>query len=405
MPRSSYGAKSRQPVTYQGRRIANLYRRQRLNGTAVFEARVRLRPNEPAKWRKLDASTVTDAVRELERLRSDLRQGVIPATQSLVPTIADLADEWISHLESRIGHRDPSKRYSPRTVALYRQRLAHHIVPAFGAIRADRLDVHDLRQMIDQAGRTMAPGTVTSLVNITSGMLRYAIRQRYIDRNVVRDLDRDDRPGCQRLTEPRYLDQSEVAQLIESIGPVFRPVIVACATTALRISEALGLRWRDIDLDAGTIRVTRQLDDDLTTREDVKSPASRATVRILPALDRELRALRTARAEIDVRRSHRDALVFVTSRGRPQSRRNALRALHAAGDACGLNGNGRERVGLHDLRHSLVSQVLAGTHHLDVTTAVARHANSGVTSTMYVGLTDSRRAGITRQLVDAGIGI
>jgi len=221
---------------------------------------------------------------------------------------------------------------------------------------------------------------------------------------VVRDLDRDDRPGSMRLTEPRYLDQSEIVRLIDAVGPVFRPVIVTCATTGLRISEALGLRWRDIDLDAGSIQVCRQLDDDLTTRDDLKSPASRATVRILPALDRELRALRAGQAETDLRRVHRDALVFVTNTGQPQSRRNALRALHIAGDRCGLNSDGRERVGLHDLRHSLISQVMAGTRDLDITATVARHANPGVTSTMYVGLTDARRAGIAQQLVDAGIG-
>jgi hypothetical protein len=42
-------------------------------------------------------------------------------------------------------------------------------------------------------------------------------------------------------------------------------------------------------------------------------------------------------------------------RGKPQSRRNALRAVHVAGDNAGLNGDGVERVGLHDLRHSFVA--------------------------------------------------
>jgi integrase len=362
----------------------------------------------------LDARTPTDAVREMEALRTDHARGVAPATRSLVPTISELAAEYLQHLEARVHHRDATKRAGfcaqsrsgrPVTshVALYRQRLRDHVVPELGHHPVDQLRVDHLRQLIERKG-TLAPGTVTSLVNITSGMLRYAVKHRYVDRNVVRDLDRDDRPGSMRLTEPRYLDQSEIVRLIDAVGPVFRPVIVTCATTGLRISEALGLRWRDIDLDAGSIQVCRQLDDDLTTRDDLKSPASRATVRILPALDRELRALRAGQAETDLRRVHRDALVFVTNTGQPQSRRNALRALHIAGDRCGLNSDGRERVGLHDLRHSLISQVMAGTRDLDITATVARHANPGVTSTMYVGLADARRAGIAQQLVDAGIG-
>jgi hypothetical protein len=46
--------------------------------------------------------------------------------------VADLAVEWLEHLEGRTTHRDRNRRYSERTVALYRQRLQQHIVPALG---------------------------------------------------------------------------------------------------------------------------------------------------------------------------------------------------------------------------------------------------------------------------------
>jgi len=78
-------------------------------------------------------------------------------------------------------------------------------------------------------------------------------------------------------------------------------------------------------------------------------------VTLLPALEREIRAHRSRQAGEDLRRVHRSSLVFTTSRGKPQSRRNALRALHAAGKAAGLNPDGAQPVGLHDLRHSFVA--------------------------------------------------
>ena len=77
-------------------------------------------------------------------------------------------------------------------------------------------------------------------------------------------------------------------------------------------------------------------------------------------------------------------------RGRPQSRRNALRAVHNAGDAAGLNPPGAEKVGLHDLRHSLVALALANALTPVEAAALARHANPGVT--MYAGLTETDRA-------------
>ena len=101
---------------------------------------------------------------------------------------------------------------------------------------------------------------------------------------------------------------------------------------------------------------------------------------------------------------HRDALVFQTARGKPQSRRNALRAVHAAGDAAGLNGDGREPVGLHDLRHSLVAIALASGMSLPETAALVRHANPQVTATVYAGLTEQDRERLGSKLVEAGFG-
>jgi len=88
-------------------------------------------------------------------------------------------------------------------------------------------------------------------------------------------------------------------------------------------------------------------------------------------------------------------------RGRPHGRRNPLRAVYAAGDAAGLNGEGRERVGVHDLRHSFVAVALAAGLTLPEAAALARHANPRVTATMYAGLSDPARAGLAAKLAEA----
>ena len=77
-------------------------------------------------------------------------------------------------------------------------------------------------------------------------------------------------------------------RLLKKLTPTFRPVVATCTFAALRISEALGLRWRDVDLKAGTLTVSGQLGAD-GERVPVKSEASAATVPLLPALARELR--------------------------------------------------------------------------------------------------------------------
>ena len=139
-------------------------------------------------------------------------------------------------------------------------------------------------------------------------------------------------------------------------------------------------------------------------RVPTKTIASGAPVPLLPALERELRAHRSRQAGRDLRYTHRDALVFSTSRGRPQSRRNALRAVQHAGDEVGLNGEGRQTVGLHDLRHSFVAIALANGVTLPEAAMLARHANLRVTLAVYAGLTDGAREVAVDKLLSAGFG-
>ena len=94
--------------------------------------------------------------------------------------------------------------------------------------------------------------------------------------------------------------------------------------------------------------------------------------------------------------------MFTTATGRPQSHRNALRAVEHAGDTAGLNGEGRERVGLHDLRHTFVAIALANGVTLPEAAMLARHANPRVTLAVYAGLTDGAREVAVDKLLSAG---
>jgi integrase len=107
---------------------------------------------------------------------------------------------------------------------------------------------------------------------------------------------------------------------------------------------------------AGTLTVAGQLGRDGKTWVPVpKTEASAAVIPLLPVLQRELREHRGCQAGRSLQWVQPNTLVFTTMRGKPQNRRNVLRAVYAAGDNLGLNGNGAERVGLHDLRHSFVA--------------------------------------------------
>ena len=295
----SYGATSREPVYSGNRRIPGLWKRTKANGAVVYEARQHL--GGRLRRVSLKATTKTDAIAEQRRLAVDYERGEPSLSPAAALTLADLSADWLTHLESRTRHRDPRQRRSPRTIELNRQRLSHWILPDLGYLAPNDLTVTHLRRLIDKmTGKGLAPSTVTGTINIISSLLQWTVRNGHATRNVVRDLDRNDRPGSARLTEPRYLTDTEIQLLLSKMGDTFRPVAATFAYAGLRVSEALGLRWRDLDLKNDTLTVSGQLGPD-GERVPVKTPSSAATIPMLPALKRELKAHRARQARRDRR--------------------------------------------------------------------------------------------------------
>ena len=102
-----------------------------------------------------------------------------------------------------------------------------------------------MRRLLDTlAAKRLAPRSRSGLLGILSSVLTYGVREGVVAHNVVRDLAREDCPDAQRKSEPRYLSPDELDLLLAKMGDTFRPVAAACAYAGLRLSEALGLRWR-----------------------------------------------------------------------------------------------------------------------------------------------------------------
>lgn len=407
---SSQKASARRPVYSGKRRIPGLYERALADGTIVYDAALRL--GGRSARRRLHASTKTDAIAELRALQVDHARGEAHRSPAEGITLNELARDYITHLRARTNETDPRRRRSPRTVSHYESQLRLHVLPVLGHRPVADITVADVRRLLDDLAskrvkrgrqkqdRRLSSWSRSGLVSILSGVLTYGVRHGVVAHNVVRDLGRDDRPGAQRKSEPRYLSPEELDRLLAATGETFRPVAATCAYAGLRLSEALGLRWRDVDFAAGTLTVSAQLGAD-GKRAPLKTAASAASVPLLPKLAAELKAHRSRVAGQALSRVQADALVFTTANGRPQGSRNVLRAVHAAGDAVGLNGEGRERVGVHDLRHSFVAVALAAGLTLPEAAALARHANPRVTAAVYAGLTDAARAGLGAKLASA----
>jgi len=185
------------------------------------------------------------------------------------------------------------------------------------------------------------------------------------------------------------------------LGPLFTVAIAS----GLRQGELLGLRWEDIDLAAGELRVRHALQriDGKPTLVEPKTTRSRRTIN-LPAV--AVDALRTQRVRqverhllLGVRWMGNDDLVFTSTVGTPCNPSNVTHRLQAVLKAAGLP---RQR--FHDLRHCTASLLLAGGEHPRVVMEVLGHSQIALTMNTYSHVIPAAMKGAASRL-DAALKV
>jgi integrase len=151
----------------------------------------------------------------------------------------------------------------------------------------------------------------------------------------------------------------------------------------MRRGEALALRWSDVDLDSGLLRVRGTLarvDGDLVVTA-TKTAKSRRSIPMSGTVEALLKAVRKQQLADRLKAGsqwHQTGDVFTTEDGQPCDPRNALRALKSAAAKAELPG-----IGLHTLRHSAATAMLTGGVPLKVVSEILGHASIVITADTY----------------------
>lgn len=169
-------------------------------------------------------------------------------------TVGSFLERW---LEDVIR---PNK--TNRTYSTHKQQVCSHIIPALGRIKLDSLrKVHidwlyaDLLRD-NPEGSGLAPSSVRRVHAVLHAALEEAVRGDLILRNPAAHANK---PKV-RQEEIEPFDAQQAQAFLEAArGDRFETLYVLCIMAGLRQGEALGLKWTDIDLDAGRLRVNRQL--------------------------------------------------------------------------------------------------------------------------------------------------
>ena len=272
--------------------------------------------------RKVRAASEDEARVELERLRRAYSAGADPAKGTLDHYLAD----WLA------SHRHVVRA---STMTSYRGHVELHISPLLGGISVARLRPSDVRRLIeDRLAAGLSPATVGRIITTLRIALNQGVRDRTLLDNAATgvDLPRVEREPVAALTE-----EGAAAIIDATKDSPIGPLVMLLLGSGLRIGEALGLDWRDVDLERGYVIVRR----------------SKTQVRAVPVSDDAVEALRAQRAV--TARYGANEPVFLGVRKRERMRPDSV--LHMF-QGC-LAAAGLPPMRVHDLRHGVATLLVS----------------------------------------------
>lgn len=366
--------------------------RKRPNG--VWEARVLIAAEDgPARRVSVYGKTQEEVRAKLADLRGRANAGQ-PLRDS-ERTVQAWAEEWMRDSLPLSGRR-------PTTVDAYCCLTRTNIVPLLGAVKLSALRPTHVESMLGRLAERLSPSTVRQTYSVLRSMLDVAVRDGLVARNVAVAVKRPSVPA----RDPRAVPSSKVRELLAAAEEhPLRPLLVLVATTGLRRGEAIGLRWSDLDLDAGSLRVSHALvrsSRGLDLDNQPKTPRGRRTVPLAPVTVELLREHRRLQIEERLRRGPgwRDLdLVFATAVGGMLEPRNVSRWYAALTTRCGV-----EDKGMHALRHFAATSMLEGGATVRTVADVLGHADVAMTLNTYASSVDEARRRAVGDLA-AGLGL
>jgi integrase len=347
---SFHGSRSRERVA------PNVYRRRTRSGDTRYDAAFRDTDGR-LRFRRLNATSERAAIREARALLAQRDGGERVVAAGV--TLAGFADsDYFPMLDGLVAAGRRSERGRDR----YRYDFDRYVRATLGARKLGEIEPRHLGDLI----RTMrvagyAEATIFNALVPVRGMYRLARSRGLAGRSPFDGLDPAELSRPRVGGSDRVLDERELTRLVAHATPGYRAVVTVLGYTGLRVSEALGLSWRDVDFVDGELHVRGQLipaRKGRAARLDprLKTASSERLVPMFPAVESALADLLAG--ELDAGRGTEGELVFVTRTAQPLSQRNVARAVVEASERAGL-----KRATPHDLRRSFCS--LAGRRGVD----------------------------------------
>lgn len=323
------------------------------------------------------AATQAAAVDALRKLGGRAVDGQLLATTT--PTVKAFLEEWFA---------TNSDTWRPSTQRSYRGAVDLYLVPAFGPLRLEQLSPAIVQRWLTQHKTKHGARRRVALAHaVLRSALSEACRLQLVSINSA-ELVKVPKPAQARTIAPLDVDQA-VAFLKAAEGHRLYALFAVALACGLRLGEATGLTWDDVDLVTGEIRIRQQLQaiNGKLVLQPLKTAKSRRTLALPAVCLAALKAHRTRQLEerLKAGAAWKDTgLAFTTYRvvhrsvGTPLSPRNVLRVLDGL-----LTKAALPHRRFHDLRHSAASLLIAAGVQLAEVSMLLGHSELRVTADLY----------------------
>lgn len=359
--------------------------RQR-NGRWEYRFRVADPTTGFSRQRSVSGDTKEQCRLAADKVVKDARKAGTSARIVDTMTLGDWAARWLKDVL-------PTSDRRASTRSNYDSMIRNHIIGTPIA-RMKLRDVTGLAIETHIAKRQLGPASKRNLHACLAAVLADAVRDRRLADNPIREAKRPRKPASNRSTAAKALSDVDVKAITGAVaGHRLAPLVTVALHTGMRRGELCGLRWADVDLEAGTIHVRQQAtaygdDDDLKTiNADRVIPLTDIARDALigHGLDEQARLARCT--------SPRTDLVFTGKTGQALDLRAVSRWYSGVIDGINHpkddNGDPIEPTvtvtekGLHSLRHTFASRALAAGIAITDVCAWLGHADPSITLSIY----------------------
>lgn len=215
-------------------------------------SRTFLTKKDASAWLAAQQTEITRGQWTARTPRAALNSGkVVQPSGSGGPTVAEFSGSWLAYLE-QAGRRHT-------TLVTYESLMRIHVLPVLGKARVEDVRVRDVALWWDGLSRSKGPHRAANAYRVVRSMFTHAVNMELIERNPCRVPGAGKTRAKAGSTRGMIASSEQVKALAARMPARYELAVLLAAWCQLRLGETLELRRGDIDLVAGTLSVSRQV--------------------------------------------------------------------------------------------------------------------------------------------------